>query len=66
MLDEVQENIKTLDKPERESLSWKKSNKGYEVNFIDFKCFHGVRLDPNSLYNFENEYRENELDMIEF
>lgn len=34
----------------------------------EYKCFYGVWLDPNSLYDFENKYRmrENEIKLLEF
>lgn len=69
LLDEHQENLKTLDRGERQLFEYRSSMQGiYEQETIQFKCFFGVLLDPNSLYlRFDqNPFRENEGQMEEF
>lgn len=51
IVNEIEENYKVLDRMDKQQLEWAKEQSGYfEPTYCEFKCFYGVRLDPNSLW----------------
>ena len=61
LLDELVQNHKTLDKSEKQSLLMKRLHAQVpDETQVTFRCFHGARLNPNTLYTFTDDPRENE------